>query len=176
MTKQSFLISTTHMKKHILFISVISSAIILASCATTRLSGSREAPATQSARKAKGPTEAQVKHLSRTLAANGSAPAVGQAKPVVAATDPKKVPVAPPAKPIAAPQPGVTATPVTRPAPAVKSAISSLAAAHNHIVKPGDTLTKLASANGVTESAIKSANSLKSDILVVGTSLVIPAK
>lgn len=43
-------------------------------------------------------------------------------------------------------------------------------------MRPGDTLTKLAARYGVTETAIKSANSLKSDILVVGTSLRIPGR
>ena len=45
-----------------------------------------------------------------------------------------------------------------------------------HVVKPGDTLTKIASTYGVTIGEIKQANSMKNDRIQIGQKLTIPAR
>jgi LysM repeat protein len=51
----------------------------------------------------------------------------------------------------------------------------SATAASVYTVKPGETLTRIAKAHGTTVKAIRTANSLKSDHLIVGQKLKLPA-
>ena len=64
-------------------------------------------------------------------------------------------------------QPSAPSTPST-PAPAPSGASTS------YTVKMGDTLTKIAREHGVTVTAIKSANGMKSDLITGGQTLKIP--
>ena len=47
-------------------------------------------------------------------------------------------------------------------------------AATVYVIKPGDTLTRIAKTHGTTVKALKAANSLENDRIVVGTKLKIP--
>ncbi len=65
------------------------------------------------------------------------------------------------------------------PAPAVGPAGPAATAAtgsHSYTVKSGDSLSKIAHANGTTVDALKSTNHLTSDIVTVGKTLTIPEK
>ncbi len=106
-------------------------------------------------------------------------PAKGTDKPKVKPpAQAVKPPVKPPGQAETRPSPpaGITATPIDRPSPAAMPEPGPSPRKRSHIIRPGDTLTKLARAYGTTEVDIKSANSLDSDILVVGKRLVIPAE
>jgi len=77
-------------------------------------------------------------------------------------------------KPNPCPQPNLSAT--TRPAPAI-SGNAVATASHSetlYVVKSGDTLTRIAKAHGTTIKALKAANSLEGDRLLVGEKLKIP--
>jgi LysM repeat protein len=56
-----------------------------------------------------------------------------------------------------------------------KIAAPSNASENAYSVKQGDTLTKIASKFDTTVKAIKVRNNLKSDLILIGQSLVIPA-
>jgi len=66
----------------------------------------------------------------------------------------------------------------TTPKPAVAAANESTAptshSATLYVIKPGDTLTRIAKAHGTTVKALKAANSLGNDRIVVGARLKIP--
>lgn len=168
------------MKTYSEYATIVVVIVLLVACASPPSSGSRETPTARTTSVGKTPARTQARAVPNSLpktptpAASVNAPSASQSKPVPAAVAPKTPPLAAPSKPIAAPAPPpITATPLTRPSP---SAAPKQASASTHIIRPGDTLTKLAARYGVTETAIKSANSLQSDILVVGTSLRIPGK
>jgi len=63
----------------------------------------------------------------------------------------------------------------TRPAPATPSAPAARPSS-SHTVVRGDTLWGLSQKYGVSVNAIKQANNLRSDTIVLGTRLVIPAR
>ncbi|MDB6036909.1 MAG: cell wall lytic [Verrucomicrobiales bacterium] len=113
--------------------------------------------------------------LSKIAHAHGTtAGAIARANPGV---DPAKLKIGQkiqiPAASSAAASPGATA--------AVGDASSGIAAPGNtgtttHVVKAGETLTKIAHQHGTTVKAIRSANALKTDRVSVGQKLKIPAK
>lgn len=70
------------------------------------------------------------------------------------------------------PKPTATATPTPTPTPSATPSPTS--SARSYKVVSGDTLTKIAKAFGVTVAAIKTANSLTSDVIKIGQVLVIP--
>jgi LysM repeat protein len=77
-------------------------------------------------------------------------------------------------KPNPCPQPNLNAT--TRPAPS-SSATVAATASHSetvYVVKSGDTLTRIAKAHGTTIKALRAANSLEGDRLLVGEKLKMP--
>jgi LysM repeat protein len=77
-------------------------------------------------------------------------------------------------KPNPCPQPILVATP--KPAPAI-SGNTAATASHTealYVVKSGDTLTRIAKVHGTTVKALKSANGLENDRLIVGAKLKIP--
>jgi len=77
-------------------------------------------------------------------------------------------------KPNPCPQPNLCAA--TKPAPAI-SGNAAATASHPetlYVVKSGDTLTRIAKAHGTTVKALKAANGLEGDRLLVGARLKIP--
>lgn len=81
--------------------------------------------------------------------------------------------------------PGLSAprtTPGNRPAKTAATAAAATPAAHAaaggavHVVVAGDTLGGIARKYGVTQSAIKQANNMTKDTVVLGKKLVIPAR
>ena len=52
--------------------------------------------------------------------------------------------------------------------------LPQISSASTYIVKKGDTLSKIAKANGTTVSKIKRSNQLKSDLIIVGQKLILP--
>lgn len=54
------------------------------------------------------------------------------------------------------------------------SGVTSAAASSTYIVRPGDSLSKIAARNGTTVAALRAANTLRNDIIQVGQSLMIP--
>ena len=78
-------------------------------------------------------------------------------------------------KPAQSLQPKVTAPHQPAAAPASESnTASSPARTSLYTVKSGDTLTRIAKTHGITVKALKSANSLENDRIVVGAKLKIP--
>ena len=77
-------------------------------------------------------------------------------------------------KPNPAPQPNPVAT--TKPAPAISGNVAPTASHTDalYVVKSGDTLTRIARVHGTTVKALKSANGLENDRLIVGAKLKIP--
>lgn len=73
-------------------------------------------------------------------------------------------------------RPCPTVTPQSTPAVSKTSTMQS--AGHSvtvYVVRSGDTLSQIAKAHGVTVKALKSANHLSSDLIVVGAKLRIPS-
>jgi LysM repeat protein len=100
-----------------------------------------------------------------TPAGNASGLSAPQANPPLAVAQ----------KPNSSPQPNLNAT--TRLASPVSKAEVAAAASHPqtlYVVKSGDTLIRIAKAYGVTVKALKAANGLKSDRIIVGAKLKIP--
>jgi len=77
-------------------------------------------------------------------------------------------------KSISNPQ-SVPAVALAKVVPPASAAPAPKAAETFYVVKSGDTLTKIAKTRGVTVKAIKSANDLSSDNVVVGAKLKIPS-
>ncbi len=77
-------------------------------------------------------------------------------------------------KPISNPQPNLA--PAAKPAPVISgnAAATASRAETLYVVKSGDTLTRIARVHGTTVKALKSANSLDGDRLIVGAKLKIP--
>jgi LysM repeat protein len=69
-----------------------------------------------------------------------------------------------------APATSATATP----APNFGSGVSSAASTSTYVVRPGDSLSRIAARNGTTVAALREANNLRSDVIQVGQSLLIP--
>ena len=77
-------------------------------------------------------------------------------------------------KPNPGPQPNIVAATKSAPAIPVNVAATASHTETLYMVKSGDTLTRIARAHGTTVKALKSANSLDGDRLVVGEKLKIP--
>jgi len=77
-------------------------------------------------------------------------------------------------KPKPAPQPNLNATTRTAPPVARESAVTASHSETLYVVKSGDSLTRIAKAHGTTVRAIKAANGLENDRIVVGAKLKIP--
>jgi LysM repeat protein len=77
-------------------------------------------------------------------------------------------------KPTPVPRPNLNTS--SRPAPAVsKESVAAAQPESLYVVKSGDSLTRIAKAHGTTVQALKAANSLKNDRIIVGAKLKIPA-
>jgi len=77
-------------------------------------------------------------------------------------------------KPASSPQPVLVTTARTVPADADANTTTAARSENFYVVKAGDNLTRIARLHGTTVKALKAANSLKSDQIVVGTRLKIP--
>jgi LysM repeat protein len=75
-------------------------------------------------------------------------------------------------KPVA--QPDLNATSQTAPSDAKENATSATQSETLYVVKSGDSLTRIAKAHRTTVKALKAANGLASDRIVVGAKLKIP--
>ncbi len=71
---------------------------------------------------------------------------------------------------------GLAATPTAESNAPTAHPAATQGSAKSYTVKAGDTLTRVAKAHGTTVNALRSANNLKTDRLVVGQKLKIPAK
>lgn len=85
---------------------------------------------------------------------------------------------APEAKPVTAPLTQPVATPAVAPAapaPApTKAAPGSPRPQTLYVVKPGDTLSRIARLNHTTVKALKAINSLDTDVIAIGAKLKVP--
>jgi len=70
----------------------------------------------------------------------------------------------------------IPAAPAAAPAPTPGTTSADAAGEQIHVVKSGDTLTKIAHDAGVTVKALRAANNLKTDSIKVGDKLKIPAR
>jgi LysM repeat protein len=77
-------------------------------------------------------------------------------------------------KPKPDPQPNLNATSRTAPSVSKGNAASATQSESLYVVKSGDSLTRIAKAHGTTVNALKAANGLESDRIVVGAKLKIP--
>jgi LysM repeat protein len=77
-------------------------------------------------------------------------------------------------KPRPVPQPNLNATSRVAPPVAGESAVTAAHSETLYVVKSGDTLTRIAKAHGITVKALKAANGLEKDRIVVGAKLKIP--
>jgi len=77
-------------------------------------------------------------------------------------------------KPTSNPQPALVPTARTVPADADANPVTTARSDSFYVVKAGDNLTRIARLHGTTVKALKAANSLKSDQIVVGARLKIP--
>jgi LysM repeat protein len=90
--------------------------------------------------------------------------------------DPKKLQVGKTIKVPAVPLPAATTTASAAPATRTATAAPVAGASGTYKVKAGDTLTKIAKANGITVSQLRAANNLKTSQLLAGKTLKIPAR
>jgi LysM repeat protein len=100
-----------------------------------------------------------------------SVKAIQQANPGV---DPAKLKIG--QKIIIPPKPPGGATPGSAAPSGTAAARTTEAAANTYVVQKGDTLTKVATAKGVTIKALRAANNLRTDQIRPGQKLKIPAK
>jgi peptidoglycan endopeptidase LytE len=77
-------------------------------------------------------------------------------------------------KPDPSPQPNLNAASRIAPPVSKEQAITASHSESLYVVKSGDTLTRIAKVHGTTVKALKSANGLDGDRLVVGEKLKIP--
>lgn len=118
-------------------------------------------------------------NLSRIAAKNKvTVTALLKANPSI---DPKKLKVgqvikvpAPVAKPVAPAAPTATASTVPTSSATPSAPIAAATAGGTYKVKPGDNLTKIAKAHGITVNQLKAANNIKTTQIVVGRVLKIP--
>jgi len=92
-----------------------------------------------------------------------------------------ELPAPQPVQPLVVQKPGPSPQPnpvtIAKPVPAAISVKMAATASHAetlYVVKSGDTLTRIARVYGTTVKALKSANDLEGDRLVVGAKLKIP--
>ena len=91
-----------------------------------------------------------------------------------------ELPAPQPAQPLAVqksspcPQPNLVATPRSAPAISGNTAATASHTETLYVVKSGDTLTRIAKVHGTTVKALKSANDLEGDRLLVGAKLKTP--
>ncbi len=77
-------------------------------------------------------------------------------------------------KPKPGPQPNLNATSRTTPPASKENAVAASQPEKLYVVKSGDSLTRIAKAHGTTVKALKAANGLEKDRIVVGAKLKIP--
>jgi LysM repeat protein len=77
-------------------------------------------------------------------------------------------------KPKPGPQPNLNATSRTAPPVSKEKAMTASHPEALYVVKSGDSLTRIAKVHGTTVKALKAANGLESDRIVVGARLKIP--
>jgi hypothetical protein len=77
-----------------------------------------------------------------------------------------------PANAASGPEPSSPAAAGAKPTPAAQSGSAGLI----YVVKSGDTVPRIAKAHGTTAQALRAANSLTHDRLVVGMKLKVPAR
>lgn len=116
--------------------------------------------------------EGCVSEKSQNSAADKSADATSQISQPLAAQNPQSTPQTAPLHNVPPPtSPAATVPP--KAAPPVAS--TKTTGATVYYVKSGDTLTRIAKTHGTTVKALKSANGLGNDIIVVGEKLKIPS-
>ncbi|MCB1069778.1 MAG: LysM peptidoglycan-binding domain-containing protein [Verrucomicrobia bacterium] len=69
---------------------------------------------------------------------------------------------------------GAPKAPATQAKPSMTAPQAASGSGGSYTVKPGDTLTKIASSQGTTVSALRQANGLSGDLIKVGQKLVLP--
>ena len=77
-------------------------------------------------------------------------------------------------KPKPGPQPNLNATSRTAPPVSKENAVTATHPETLYVVKSGDSLTRIAKVHGTTVKALKAANGLENDRIVVGAKLKIP--
>jgi LysM repeat protein len=77
-------------------------------------------------------------------------------------------------KPKPVPQPNLNATSQTAPVVSKENVATACPPETLYVVKSGDSLTRIAKAHGTTVKALKAANGLENDRIVVGAKLKIP--
>ena len=77
-------------------------------------------------------------------------------------------------KPKPGPQPNLNATRRTAPPVSKENAVTAIQPETLYVIKSGDTLIRIAKVHGITVKALKAANGLESDRIVVGAKLKIP--
>lgn len=70
--------------------------------------------------------------------------------------------------------PGTPTSPLPNVPAGSSSRVTSTAATSTYVVRPGDSLSKIAARNGTTVAALREANNLRSDLIQVGQTLMIP--
>jgi LysM repeat protein len=118
-------------------------------------------------------TETGAETPSDTNNATASAPAVAGQQPDTNAT-PLTTAASVPASPTTEPATNVVATPPPAVANEVPAATVPAPAGSTYVIKPGDTLERIAKAHGTSVKALKAANHLKSDRIVAGRKLKLP--
>jgi LysM repeat protein len=77
-------------------------------------------------------------------------------------------------KPKPGPQPNLNATSRTAPHASKENAVTATHPETLYVIKSGDSLTRIAKVHGTTVKALKAANGLEGDRIVVGARLKIP--
>ena len=77
-------------------------------------------------------------------------------------------------KPKPGPQPNLNATSRTAPPVSKGKAVTAIQPETLYVIKSGDTLIRIAKVHGTTVKALKAANGLESDRIVIGAKLKIP--
>ncbi len=77
-------------------------------------------------------------------------------------------------KPKPGPQPNLNATSRIAPPVSKENAVAAIQPETLYVIKSGDTLIRIAKVHGTTVKALKAANGLESDRIVVGAKLKIP--
>lgn len=113
-------------------------------------------------------------HAKTSTTANDAVTVQPEAAPTgaaAAAPAPESKPIATPAQPVASP----AAAPARPVAPAPQRAMpGGYRPQMLYVVKPGDTLSRIAKLNHTTVKALKAVNSLDTDMIAVGAKLKLP--